>query len=77
MASYIGIKEAYDNNFSYKEALHQKTDHGRFLLQEKFVGNELKPIITEINHVEFKYSRLMAMIKGRKFNYNKVLLKNI
>ena len=77
LASYIGIKEAYDNNFSYKEALHYKTKYGRFLLQEKFVGNELKTIYDyrDKPHVEFKYNKLMAMIKGRKFNYNKFIEK--
>jgi heme/copper-type cytochrome/quinol oxidase subunit 4 len=34
LGTYIGIKEAYDNNFSYKEALHYKTKYGKFLLQE-------------------------------------------
>ena len=77
LGTYISIKEAYDNNFSYKEAIYYKTKYGRFLLQEKFVGNELKTIYNFKNepHVEFKYNRLMAMIKGRKFNYNKFIEK--
>lgn len=77
LGTYISIKEAYDNNFSYKEAIYYKTKYGRFLLQEKFVGNELKTIYRyrDEPHVEFKYNRLMAMIKGRKFNYNKFIEK--
>lgn len=77
LATYIGIKEAYDNNFSYKEALHYKTKYGRFLLQEKFVGNELKTIYNfrDEPHVEFKYNKLKSMIKGRKFDYNGFIRK--
>jgi heme/copper-type cytochrome/quinol oxidase subunit 4 len=77
LGTYIGIKEAYDNNFSYKEALHYKTKYGKFLLQEKFVGNELKTIYNfrDEPHVEFKYSKLKTMIKGRKFDYNGFIRK--
>ena len=72
LGSYISLKEAYDNNFSYKEALYYKNKYAKFLLQEKFLGNELKTIYNfkDEPHVEFKNSKLKTIIKGKKFDYN-------
>lgn len=77
LGTYISIKEAYDNNFSYKEALYYKNKYAKLLLQEKFLGNELKTIYNfkDEPHVEFKNSKIKAILKGRKFDYNGFISK--
>lgn len=77
LTTYITIKESFDNSLTYKEIIYYKDKYSKFLLKEKFVGNELKTIYNfkEMPHTEFMKSSKICGVKGKKIDYNKFILQ--
>ena len=75
LTSYISIKESFDNSLSYKEILYYKNKYSKFLLKEKFVGNELKTIYNfkDMPHTEYIKGKYFCGLKGKKLDYNKFI----
>ena len=75
LTTYITIKESFDNSLTYKEIIYYKDKYSKFLLKEKFVGNELKTIYNfkEMPHTEFMKSSKICGVKGKKIDYNKFI----
>ena len=75
LTSYISIKESFDNSLSYKEILHYKNKYSKFLLKEKFVGNELKTIYNfkDMPHTDYIKGKYLCGLKGKTLDYNKFI----
>lgn len=75
LTSYISIKESFDNSLSYKEILYYKNKYSKFLLKEKFVGNELKTIYNfkDMPHTEYIKGKYFCGLKGKTLDYNKFI----
>ena len=75
LTTYITIKESFDNSLTYKEIIYYKDKYSKFLLKEKFVGNELKTIYNfkEMPHTGFMKSSKICGVKGKKIDYNKFI----